>query len=265
MTETSYLQKNKASWEARTAVHVDSAFYDRKGFLQGKNVLNSIELELLGDVKGKKVLHLQCHFGMDTLSLARMGAEVTGIDFSERAVEEAQKLANDAGLDGRFICCDLYSLPDHLNETFDIVFTSYGTIGWLPDIHRWAAIVARYLRPGGLFVFAEFHPVVWMFDNDFTHIQYRYFQSDAIVENETGTYTDRDAPIEQETLAWNHGLGEVVTALIRNGLIITHLEEFDYSPYPCLSHLKETQPGRWQVAHLYDRIPMVYALAAVRG
>ncbi len=157
-----YIAKNKTSWNDKTDHHYNSAFYDVDGFLKGKNSLNEIELKLLGDVSGKTILHLQCHFGMDSISLARMRAVVTGVDLSDKAIGKANELAQQTNAAATFVCCDIYDLPNHLNKQFDIVFTSYGTIGWLPDIDKWAAIVSTYLKPGGKFIFADFHPVVWM-------------------------------------------------------------------------------------------------------
>ena len=150
-------------------------FYDLDNFVKGKTSLNSIELDLLGDVKGKTILHLQCHFGQDTISLSRLGAEVTGIDLSDKAIQSAQQIAKDTHSNANFICCDIYDLPNHLDKQFDIVFTSYGTIGWLPDLDKWANIVSHYLKPNGQFVFVEFHPVVWMFDDNFEKIGYNDF------------------------------------------------------------------------------------------
>jgi SAM-dependent methyltransferase len=259
-----YLEMNRHSWNARTDVHVKSEFYDVEGFLAGKNPLNSIELELLGDISGKSLLHLQCHFGQDTIALGRMGATVTGIDLSDKAIDAARLLAEKAAIPATFICCDLYSLPQHLDQQFDIVFTSYGTIGWLPDMDRWAAIVARYLKPGGKFVFAEFHPVVWMFDDDFNTVGYNYFNSGALVENETGSYADRHADIKQQYICWNHGLGEVLGSLLKNGLQLQSFEEFDYSPYNIFRHSMEPEPGKFRVKHMENKIPIVYALTAVK-
>lgn len=260
MATPSYIEINRNSWNARTDIHVGSAFYNVEAFLAGKSSLTEIELDLLRDVKGKSILHLQCHFGMDTISLARMGARVTGADLSDNAIKKANELAEKTGADTRFICCDLYDLPQHLNEQFDIVFTSYGTIGWLPDINQWAAIIAKYLKPGGQFVFVEFHPVVWMFDEDFTKIAYNYFKADPIVETETGSYADRSAPVAIESVSWNHALGEVLAALIHNGITITSFEEFNYSPFNCFRHTNEFEPGKFRIAHLEDKLPMVYAL-----
>lgn len=142
--EQNYIEINKQSWNNRTDVHVKSDFYDLDGFMKGKSSLNSIELELLGDVSGKSILHLQCHFGQDSLSLSRLGAKVTGVDLSDKAIETAKDLAQKLNADAEFICCDLYDLPNYLHKTFDIVFTSYGTIGWLPDLDKWAKIVSQF-------------------------------------------------------------------------------------------------------------------------
>lgn len=261
-SEKDYIEINKKAWNAKTAIHVDSEFYDMPAFLQGKSSLNSIELELLGDVRGKKILHLQCHFGQDTLSLVRMGAEVTGVDLSDEAINKAQELAESLNLPARFICCDLYSLPDHLDDTFDIVFTSYGTIGWLPDVNKWANIISQYLTPKGQFIFAEFHPVVWMFDDSFNTVAYNYFNKETIVETETGTYTNNEADITTETISWNHNIAEVLTALLNNKLAIKTFREYDYSPYNCFQDMEEFEKGKFRVKKMGDKLPMVYALIA---
>ena len=150
MSDTSnYLEINRQSWNSRTDTHLKSDFYDLSGFMEGKSSLNAIELDLLGDVKGKSILHLQCHFGQDTISLARMGAHAVGMDLSDRAIGHAKRLAGETAAGATFICCDVYDLPNHLDRPFDIVFSSYGTIGWLPDLDRWANVVSRFLKPGG--------------------------------------------------------------------------------------------------------------------
>jgi len=255
-----YIEINRDTWNRKTGFHLASDFYNMQAFLDGKNTLNDIELELLGDVRGKSVLHLQCHFGQDSLSLARMGARVTGADLSDRAIDEARALNGKLGLDARFVCCDLYDLPQHLHEKFDIVFTSYGTIGWLPDMERWASVIRHFLKDDGRFVFAEFHPVVWMFSDDFTGVGYDYFNTETIVESETGTYADREADMVSHTVSWNHNLAEVFSALIGKGLHIRRFSEYDYSPYPCFRHVYEAEPGRFRIRSFSHRIPMVYAL-----
>jgi SAM-dependent methyltransferase len=260
-----YISINRESWNKRTAVHVESEFYDVPNFLKGKSSLNSIELDLLGDVTEKKILHLQCHFGQDSISLARLGAKVTAVDLSDAAIDYGRKLNEQTKTDVTFICCDVYDLPNHLDEDFDIVFTSYGTIGWLPDINQWADIVAQYLKPGGEFIIAEFHPVIWMYDNDFKNIQFRYFNDAPIKETEDGTYTNPEAEITQDYVSWNHGLGEVVNSLITKGLMILSLQEFDYSPYNCFPNTVEFEPGKFQLKQWENKVPMVYALKAKKN
>jgi SAM-dependent methyltransferase len=259
-----YREINRKSWNNRVDAHMKSAFYAMDDFMIGASSLKEIELNLLGDISGKSILHLQCHFGQDSFSLERLGAHVTGIDLSDKAISTAHELAEKLNSKARFICCDLYDLPSHLQGSFDVVFTSYGTIGWLPDLDKWAQVIAHFLKPGGQFIFAEFHPVVWMFDDQFDRIAYRYFNSGEIVESESGTYADRQAEIQQEYVMWNHGLGEVINSLVKAGLNLLTLEEFDYSPWNCFSETYEAEPGKFRIQHLQDRIPMVYALSAIK-
>ena len=261
-TDQKYIEINRQSWNNRTDTHIQSEFYDQAGFLKGKNSLNDIELNLLGKIKGKSILHLQCHFGQDTISLGRLGADVTGVDLSDKAIDRAKQIAKDTNSNAKFICCDVYDLPNHLNEKFDVVFTSYGTIGWLPDLDKWAKIISRFLKPNGQFVFVEFHPVVWMFDDNFDKISFRYFNSGAIIETENGTYADKKADITQSYVMWNHGLSEVINSLISNGLEINALDEFDYSPYNCFQNTLEFEPNKFRIEHLKNKIPMVYSVIA---
>lgn len=259
-----YIEKNKDAWNQKTPVHIASEFYDMVGFMKGKSSLNEIELHLLGDIKGKSILHLQCHFGQDTLSLARMGAQVTGVDLSDKAIEKASQLAKDLDLDARFICCNIYDLPAHLNETFDIVYTSYGTIGWLPDLEPWGKLIAQFLKPAGKFVFVEFHPVMWMYDNDFTHVAYSYFKADPIIEITEGTYADTAAPLQTETISWNHSLGEVLSVLIKQGLHITDFQEYDYSPYK-LHHMEAIEENRYVISQFGPKVPLVFSVCAKKS
>ncbi|MDQ1085774.1 MULTISPECIES: bifunctional 2-polyprenyl-6-hydroxyphenol methylase/3-demethylubiquinol 3-O-methyltransferase UbiG [unclassified Siphonobacter] len=258
-----YLEKNRNSWNQRTLYHLKSDFYDLEGFLKGASSLKSIELDLLGDVQDQSILHLQCHFGQDSLSLARMGAWVTGVDLSDIAIYSAQSLAVQMNLlNAEFICSDVYDL--RLNQQFDVVFTSYGVIGWLPDMDRWAEVIARHLKPGGKLVFVEFHPVVWMFNENFRYLQYSYFNKEAIEEVISGTYADPEAPITTETVGWNHSLSEVMGNLLKHGLQIQSFEEFDYSPYNCFSETVEVEPGKFQIQPYEGKIPLVYALKAIK-
>lgn len=259
-----YIEVNKASWNSRVNIHLESEFYDVSGFIHGKTSLNEIELDMLGDVKNKRILHLQCHFGQDSLSLARMGARVTGVDLSDKAIEAARDLASKINQEATFICCDIYDLPEHLNDTYDMVFTSYGTIGWFPDLHKWAAIISKYLKPGGQFIMADFHPVVWMFDNDFEKIGYNYFKEDPIIETETGTYADTGSKVELTSVSWNHAMSEILTSLLDQDLHLKEFKEFDYSPYSCFKNTDEFEPGKFRIKNLGNKIPMVYAIKAVK-
>ena len=268
-----YLALNRAAWDARTAQHLHSDFYDVTGWLAGATSLKDIESPLLGDdLRGQRLLHLQCHFGQDTLSLARLGAEVTGVDLSPRAITEARLLAERAGLSATFVEGDVYAAPELVGGDFDIVFASYGTIGWLPDVRRWAKVVAQSLRPGGRLVFAEFHPVLWTLDAEFRHFAYDYQGAEPIVETE-GTYTDAPevdgqvlAQAPQRMVTWNHGLGEVIAALLAEGLALTHLSEYDHSPFPIFGERGvEVAPGRYMIEGLERKLPLCYALEGVKS
>jgi 2-polyprenyl-3-methyl-5-hydroxy-6-metoxy-1,4-benzoquinol methylase len=259
-TRPDYLEVNRENWNRRADAHIHTEFYNQAAFMQGKSSLMDIERNLLGTIQGKKLLHLQCHFGQDTLSLARLGASVCGVDLSDRAIEEARNLAVQLNIPAQFICCDLYSLNQHLNEQFDIVFTSYGTIGWLPDIRAWAKVVSSYLKPGGIFIFAEFHPAMWMFDNDLQDVRYSYFKTEPIVEIDQGTYADKNSQNQYESITWNHGLAEVMQALLSEGLTLEVFQEFDYSPYQLSDLMEEFEPGKFRYTHMGNKLPLVYAL-----
>lgn len=255
-----YKEINRQAWNIKTAIHIDSDFYDNDSFLKGRNTLNSIELDMLGDIHGKSILHLQCHFGQDSISLARMGAEVTAVDLSEKAIENARIFSKQLGFDVNFICSDIYDLPEILDQKFDIVFTSYGVIGWLPDLDSWAQLISSYLKPHGKFVFVEFHPLVWIFDEDFRKIAYDYFDTGEIIETFAGTYADRNADISYSEISWNHPLSDVLNSLIGVGIEIKKFDEFDYSPYPCFKNIVEFAKGKYRISHLEHNIPMVYSL-----
>ncbi|MGB0933912.1 MAG: class I SAM-dependent methyltransferase [Lishizhenia sp.] len=255
-----YLIKNKDAWNKRTTVHVDSDFYDLNGFLNGKSSLNEIELALLNEVKDKRLLHLQCHFGQDTLSLARLGAKCTGIDLSNAAILKAKELNKQLNLDATFICSDLYSYEDKIDQKFDLVFTSYGTIGWLPDINKWAKLISKALKPNGKIIFVEFHPFIWTMNEALTEIEYPYFNDEAIIEESTGTYADQTSSIKYTEVSWNHGLAEVFQALKNNKIQVEDFKEYNYSPYNCFKNLEEVEHGKFQFSKYKGMIPMVYSL-----
>ena len=261
-----YFEVNKDTWDKKVSIHTKSEFYDVEGFLKGKNSLNKFELEELGDVKGKSLLHLQCHFGQDTLSWSRLGAKCTGIDLSSEGIKQAKLLNDKLGLNATFIESNLYDVPKKVVEKFDIVFASYGVIGWLPDLKTWGEIIAERLKKGGVFYLIEFHPIVWMFDFLQTppKLTYPYLQSEAIYEEYKGTYTNNDADIISKEYGWNHGLGEVITALTEAGLQIEFLHEFEKSPYDCLPEMVKTDDGMYVLKENQRMFPLLYSIKATK-
>ena len=194
-----------------------------------------------------------------------MGASVVGADISDKAIDKAREIASITNTDATFVCCDLYDLPQHLEGQFDLVFTSYGTIGWLPDLDKWASVIRHFLKPNGKFVFVEFHPVVWMFDDDFQKVGYRYFKSEPIVETTNGTYADRDAEIKTTSVSWNHAMSEVISSLLKQGIQLQDLQEYDFSNYNCFSHTVEFAPGKYRIKHLGNFIPMMYSIVGIKS
>jgi 2-polyprenyl-3-methyl-5-hydroxy-6-metoxy-1,4-benzoquinol methylase len=259
-----YLKINRKAWNDKTVVHVNSDFYDHQSFILGKNTLKSPELEVLGDISGKRILHLQCHFGQDTLSLSRMGAIVTGLDFSEKAIEFAIKTNTELGLNANFVCSDVYNLPQELHGQFDIVFTSYGTIGWLPELHSWAKTITQALVSNGRFIMVDFHPFIWTFDNEIKKIEYDYFNGAPIIEEIDGTYADRNAPIKTQTISWNHGIGEILNALIQSQIHINEFTELDFSPFNCFENMIQLKQDKFVFSHIEQSIPMIYRIIGVK-
>jgi SAM-dependent methyltransferase len=183
---------NRQTWNKKVAIHAASDFYDLESFKKGRSSLTPFEVKALGDVKGKDILHLQCHFGQDTLSFQRMGARCTGVDISDEGVKLARDLNNELKLDAKFVCCNVLDASQFISEKFDIVFTSYGTIAWLPDLKPWAKIISERLKPGGVFYIVEFHPIAWMYDYTETpsKLAYGYQRKEVIYEEYQGTYAD---------------------------------------------------------------------------
>lgn len=259
-----YIEINKKLWNNKTDIHYKSDFYDVESFLKGKDSLNPIELDLLGDLNGKKVLHLQCHFGLDTLSLSRHGAISTGVDFSEKAIKKANQLRDTLGSNTSFIQSDIFKLKDIHKDTYDIIYTSYGVLGWLPDMNKWADTVSHFLKPGGKLILVEFHPVLWMFSYDFKHIEFNYMDSSPIIEDIEGTYTDRDADIRDKSVTWNHGLAKVIDSMLKSGLCLEDIREYNYSPYDCFENTIKISDGKYQIKGLENKIPMLYSIKAIK-
>jgi len=246
---------NVAHWDEWTRIHETSAFYDVEGFKAGATSLWPLELEELGPHvgEGTTLLHLQCHFGLDTLSWARRGAVVTGVDLSDEATGLARRLADEVGLSGRatFIASDVYEVDAHLgDQRFDVVFVSWGAIEWIPDLDRWAAIIAMRLRPGGIFYMAEIHPIAYALDETEDHnvrLAYRYLPAPEAPERTDydGSYADREAHVENRVCyGWAHGMGEILTALADAGLRLDYLHEFPFSVAPFFDWM-EADEQRW--------------------
>lgn len=265
---------NQRLWDAWTAVHAAGAFYDLEGFRKGGIRLRPDEIAALGDVTGKTLLHLQCHFGIDTLSWARLGARVTGADFSPASIRLARELAADIGIaDARFVESNLYQLPVRLGDAFDIVYTSRGVLGWLPDIRGWARVVARFVKPGGRFYMTEVHPVVQVFENEGVdprelRLRYPYWEhGDPLIFDVHGSYADPAADLgaEHKEHGWDHGLGEIVTALIDAGLRIESLGELPYLDW-ATDFLIESEPGsgRYVLPDGPGELPLMFTLRATK-
>ena len=265
-----YSEANRKHWDEIVPIHVGSDFYDVASFKAGESKLKPVELAELTDVRGKTMLHLQCHFGMDTLSWAMEGATVTGIDFSERAIEAARALSEETGIEARFLVSDLYSLPGNLDERFDIVFTSYGVVFWLPDVKRWAEVAAHLLAPGGTFYMVEFHPFSWIFDDapevsDF-RVKYPYFETgEPLRFEQEGTYADRGADIKNKlTYSWPHPLGDIVSALIDAGLRIEFLHEFPYTTEEFWPFMEVVDKRMVRLTKHDGCVPLLFSIKATK-
>ncbi|MDO5971651.1 class I SAM-dependent methyltransferase [Flavivirga aquimarina] len=259
-----YFKTNKRTWNEKVAIHAKSDMYHLDDFKKGKSSLMPYELEALRDVHGKSLLHLQCHFGQDTLSWSRLGAKCTGVDLSDEGIKLAQRLNTELNLNAEFVCCNVLNTSEFVRDTFDIVFTSYGVIGWLPDLKPWGQMIAERLKKGGAFFMAEFHPIVWMFDylEDKPVMKYGYMQDDVIYEEYEGTYANQESKMISKEYGWNHGLGEVVSALTEAGLHIEYLKEYDESPYDVLTGLEKTESGMYVTK---DKLyPLIFTLKATK-
>ncbi|WP_335973906.1 class I SAM-dependent methyltransferase [Gaetbulibacter jejuensis] len=261
---TKYFETNKATWNEKTKIHVESGMYDLETFKNGASSLMPYELKALGDVKGKSLLHLQCHFGQDTLSWSRLGANCVGVDISDEGIGFAQKLNEELELDADFVCCNVLETSKYVTDTFDIVFTSYGVIGWLPNLEPWGQMIADRLNKGGVFYMAEFHPIVWMFDylEGKPIMKYGYMQDEVIYEEYEGTYANTDSKMISKEYGWNHGLSEVINALTKAGLRIDYLNEYDESPYNVLPDLEQTKSAMYATK---DKLyPLIFEIKATK-
>jgi SAM-dependent methyltransferase len=266
-----YSRANRAVWNAWTAHHAGSEHHrDAERVRAGGSSLRSIELEEVGAVAGRTLLHLQCNMGSDTLSWARLGARVTGVDIADGAIAKARALALEAGIEARFVCSDVYDLPAALDEQFDIVFTSYGALCWMPDLSRWAEIAARYVRPGGVFYIVDLHPFPMIFDSgrqDPTGMRFEvaspYFHAAepiaaAVEPGSAGA--DEDAPAT--VYAWRYSLGEVISALLAAGLQLEFVHEFPMAHYRCFPELVRGEDGWWRWPDGRNSMPLLFSIKA---
>jgi len=270
-----YREVNRANWDDRVPAHVASADYAVRRFVSDPAFISDVvrfDLPRLGDVAGLRGVHLQCHIGTDTVSLARLGATMTGLDFSAPAVAAATKLASEAGVNATFVQADLYAAPQVLGRGgFDLVYTGIGALCWLPDVRRWGDVVGALLRPGGRLFIRDGHPMLWSLDeerdDDLLVVRYPYFeQAEPLVSDWGGTYVETDAVIEHTvTHEWNHGLGETVTGLLDAGLAMTGFTEHDTVPWNALpGKMEEVGGGEWRLADNPARLPHSYTIQAVK-
>jgi SAM-dependent methyltransferase len=272
---TSYQDLNRANWDDRVPAHVASPDYAVARFRSDPRFLSEVvrfDLPRLGDIAGLRGVHLQCHIGTDTISLARLGASMTGLDFSAPAVEAARALAGATGTDASFVQADVYAAADVLPRGgFDLVYTGVGALGWLPDVRRWAGVVSALLRPGGRLFIREGHPMLWSLDDeradDLLVVSYPYFErAEPMVFDQGGTYVATDAEFEHNvTHEWNHGIGEILTGLLDEGLAISAFTEHDTVPWEALpGKMERVGGGEWRLIADPSRLPCSYTLQAVK-
>jgi SAM-dependent methyltransferase len=271
-----YRGVNRQMWDERAPAHASSPGYSVERFAADPSFLSQVvqfDRPRLGDLTGLRGVHLQCHIGTDTVSLARLGAQMTGLDFSPVALTEARRIVGLAGVDVDFVEADTYDAPAVLGEReFDLVFTGIGALCWLPDIRRWAEVVDRLLRPGGRLFLREGHPMLWAIDDTRTDgsltLGFPYFEvAEPIAFTEPGTYVETDVEFVHNTsYSWNHGLGEIVTALLDRGLILTELVEHDSVPWEALPGLmqRDEQTEEYSLREHGEQLPLTYTLQATK-
>ena len=266
-----YVRANRDLWNAVTPHHVASQFYDVEGFKAGRprrrTGLDALEVALVGDVRGKTLLHLQCHFGLDTICWAQRGAIVTGVDFSGEAVHAARRLATEMGVPATFVESDVADLPGNLHGSFDVVFTSHGVLGWLPDLERWAQVIAHFLAPGGRLHLIEAHPLTWVFDDARTDgelkVVFPYFQGPEPLRFEReGSYAAPDAPVHSIEHTWMHPLSDVIGALLRAGLRLESFAEYPFVAWAMFPWMEERADGAWQLPGGAGTLPLMFSLSA---
>ncbi|HET9496435.1 MAG TPA: class I SAM-dependent methyltransferase [Chloroflexia bacterium] len=263
-----YMRSNRDLWNAWTELHEKSSFYDIEGFKAGRSTLHDVEKEELGEVAGKSLLHLQCHFGLDTLSWARLGALVTGVDFSDKSIALARSLSAELRIPAQFVHSNIYDLPGNLSGQFDIVFTSYGVLWWLPDLQSWTKVVTHFLKPGGTFLVVESHPMAMVFDPDDAGeltVAYPYFPvTEPLRFDVKGSYAS-DSDYRGVEYGWPHSMGELVNAHVAAGLKIVSLREFPFLAWRMFPFMEQGADGWWRLPGRMVQIPLMFSLRAVKG
>jgi SAM-dependent methyltransferase len=267
--EPDYLAVNRAWWDERATIHAEGEFYDLDGFVAGRDTLLPFEPELVGPVDGLDLVHLQCHIGLDTLSWARRGARVTGLDFSAPALDVARGLAERIGVDASFVEADVYDAVEVLGADFDIAYQSLGSLNWHPDMERWAGILARLVRPGGRYVLVEGHPAAWMLDDDGEHVAYPYFgPAGGVSFDDPGSYGDPDAETtNNRTIEFSHPTSDVITALLDAGFVLERFVEHPFTVTPMWPWLEERPTGESRTFWPPEgrpSLPLMYSVVARR-
>jgi ubiquinone/menaquinone biosynthesis C-methylase UbiE len=263
--ETMPEEKNKLFWNEVAPVHYES--YDIEHLKKTGSLIDTIQLEEVGDVTNKTLLHLQCHIGTDTLSWVYRGAHVTGVDFSSKSLKIAESLSRDLERDARFIHANIFDLPAIHNETYDIVYTSKGVLSWIRDIDEWARIIRHFLKPEGFFYIMEIHPVAYMFDDEkkeFPQIKYSYFGNKKPMYFEAGgpDYSNQEYIVKHPHYEWIWSLGNIFNALIQAGMEIRFFHEYDKAIDKMLPQMEEDESGWWYMPGYEGKVPFTFTLKA---
>jgi len=260
---------NRRKWDESVPLHVASKEYDVPAFLRGRSTLQRLELQDVGPVRGKSLLHLQCHFGLDTLSWARRGARVTGVDFSLPAIKAARRLARELGVKAQFVQSNIYDLAEVFDRKFDIVYTGQGALCWLPDIEGWARVVSRFLKPGGRFYLLEDHPLADVFVNESAttrlELKVPYFGEQALREEYDGTYATTEKMKNRVTYSWIHPVSEILTSLINHGLVIESVREYPFTFWKRFSFMTRDRQGWWHLKDHDGLVPLMWSVRARRA
>ena len=260
-----FFKINKDAWDKKTPVHIVSSLYHVDEVIKGGNSLNGVEIDGLGDVKNKRILHLQCHFGLDSISLTKMGAEVLGVDFSTEAIKQAEKLAKKLNVSTRFLEANIYEVDEKVRGKFDIVFSSYGSICWLPDLDDWAKVISNMLAKDGFFYIVDFHPLLHTFDCLLSDTKRSYFSTIEPFERKwKGTYANYDNDVETVEYNWNHSLAEVINSLKNNGLTIQDFQEYPFLPQNWFPNLVKGEDGFFRVKGFENIYPLLFSIKAIK-